>query len=213
MLVGERHQATRALRSASFGTTRLPPHHLVQLPGRRAGMSVFTFAPMRGALPSRAMLPQAARPQPRLCAQLPVYTGLRLAKHMPCETAGGAGRRLARWDACVGGWGGDGAHPASPSPPPSHHREQQQQPERPAERRDRVCDAPRRAQGAPGAARRPAQGARALAGDRGAAPRQDQDHQGGRGGGCQSSWRGRRSRWQRRGWRAGRGGVSPWRCR
>jgi len=48
-------------------------------------MSVFTFAPMRAALP-RAATP-AVRPQ-RLAVPLPSFTGMRMSKLMPLQIEG-----------------------------------------------------------------------------------------------------------------------------
>ena len=48
-------------------------------------MSVFTFAPMRHALPRVAPISQ---PQPKMSLQLPSFTGMRLSKAMPLQTTG-----------------------------------------------------------------------------------------------------------------------------
>ena len=50
-------------------------------------MSVYTFAPMRAAMP-RVSMP-AGRPQQKLMASLPSFTGMRLSKLMPLEIEGG----------------------------------------------------------------------------------------------------------------------------
>ena len=49
-------------------------------------MSVYTFSPMRAALP-RVTMP-ACRPQQRLTASLPSFTGMRMAKMMPAQLEG-----------------------------------------------------------------------------------------------------------------------------
>lgn len=50
------------------------------------GMSVFTFAPMRASLP-RVSMP-AVRPQQKLVASLPSFTGMRMSKLMPVNLEG-----------------------------------------------------------------------------------------------------------------------------
>lgn len=49
-------------------------------------MSVFTFAPMRQALPQRMSLPKPS--QVKLAIQMPSFSGMRLTKNMPLESAG-----------------------------------------------------------------------------------------------------------------------------
>lgn len=89
-------------------------------------MSVFTLGPMRAALPQ-----VAARPQPRLSATLPAFTGLRLAKGMPCMHPAGqwlqcavcrtALANMAAWQQAS-----PFTNPSSLLPMCSRHQQQQQ---------------------------------------------------------------------------------------
>lgn len=54
-------------------------------------MSVFTYAPMRAALPQAV-----ARPQQRLTLSLPSFEGMRVSRNMPCMQPAGEKAQCVR---------------------------------------------------------------------------------------------------------------------